>query len=145
MQIAPVSPPNTWPRIQFHFVGTQAAIPSPHNKHTINPLYSTIVNIPEPERKKSTLGRFRPEAKMRGWWVAYAAIACTVGSFVLYELWGLIPGAILAASAIALGKLGLDSKGRSLALIALILGVVLMGVLLTVFIVGEENIGILPK
>lgn len=117
----------------------------PHNKHTINPLYSTIVNTPEPERKKSTLGRFRPETRMRGWWVAYAAIACTVGSFVLYELWGLIPGAILAASAIALGKLGLDSKGRSLALIALILGVVLMGVLLTVFIVGEENIGILPK
>ncbi|MCK5248266.1 hypothetical protein KAR02_15275 [Candidatus Bipolaricaulota bacterium] len=145
MQIAHASLPNTWLKIQFHFVGTLAAILSPHNKHTLEPLHSTIVNTLEPERKRTTLGRFRPETKMRGRWVGYVAMACVVGSFVLYDLWGWIPGAILAASAVALGKLGLDSKGRNLSLIALILGGVLIGVLLTVLIVGKENIGITPK
>ncbi len=145
MQIASVSLPNTWLEIQFHFVGAQAAIPSPHNKHTIGPLYSISVNIVEPERKKSMLGRFRPETKIRGRWIGYVALACVVGSFVFYDLWGWIPGVILVASAITLGKLGLDSNGRGMSLIALILGVVLMGVLLTVLIVGKENIGILPK
>ena len=106
---------------------------------------SYIVNTVEPERKKSMLGRFRPETKMRGRWIGYAALACVVGSFVLYDLWGWIPGVILVASAITLGKLGLDSNGRGMSLIALILGVVLMGVLLTVLIAGKENIGILPK
>ena len=99
----------------------------------------------KPERKKSTLERFRPETKMRGRWIGYTALACVVGSFVLYSLWGWIPAAILAASAIALGKLGLDSNGRGPSLIALILGVVLVGVLLTVLIVGKENIDIMPK
>jgi len=122
-------------------LGKQAAIPSPHNKHTIGPLYSIIVSRVKPERKKPTLERFRPETKMRGRWIGYTALACVVGSFVLYSLWGWI----LAASAIALGKLGLDSNGRGPSLIALILGVVLMGVLLTVLIVGKENIDIMPK
>lgn len=145
MQIDHAFLPNTWLKIQFHLVGAQAAIPSPHNEHTIGPQYSISVNIVEPERKKSTLGRFRPETKMRGRWIGYAALACVVGSFVFYDLWGWIPGAILVASAITLGKLGLDSNGRGMSLIALILGVVLMGVLLTVLIVGKEHIGILPK
>ena len=77
---------------------------------------------------------------MSGRWIGYAAIACIVSSFILSVLWGMIPGAILAASAIVLGRLGLDSKGRSLALIALILGVLLIGIYLTVLIVGRENI-----
>ena len=102
------------------------------------------MNSLEPERKRTILGRFRPETTMRGHWVGYAALACTVGSFVFYELLGLIPGAILAAAAIYAGKKGLDSKGRSLALIALITGVLLIGIYLTVLIVGKENIGIMP-
>ncbi len=103
------------------------------------------MNTLKPEPKKSTLGRFRPETKMHGRWVGYAALACVVGSFLSYELWGWIPGAILVVSAVVLGKLGLDSKGRSLSLIALIVGVVLIGVLLTVLIIGKEKIiGIVP-
>ena len=43
-----------------------------------------------------------------------------------------------------LGKLGLDSNGRGLSLIVLILDVVLMGVLFTVLITGKDNIGIMP-
>ena len=57
---------------------------------------------------------------------------------------GQIPGIILAAAAIYAGKKGLDSKGRNLALIALIAGVLLIGIYLTVLIVGNENIGIMP-
>lgn len=86
------------------------------------------MNTLEPERKRSTLGRFRPEKRMRGHWIGYAALACAVSSFVLYELWGQIPGAILAAAAIYAGKKGLDSKGRNLALVALIAGVLLIGI-----------------
>ena len=93
-----------------------------------------------PEPKKSKLGQFRPETEMRGPWVGYVAIACVVGSFVLSELWSMIPGAILAASAVVLGKLGLDSKGRKLAFVALIAGVLLTGIYLTVLIIGKENI-----
>jgi len=102
------------------------------------------VNTLKPEPKKSALGRFRPETKMRGRWIGYAAVACLVASFILYELWGLIPGAILAAAAIYAGKMGLDSKARIPALIALIAGILLIGVYLTVLFVGKENIGITP-
>jgi len=86
------------------------------------------------------LGQFHPETEMRGPWVGYAAMACVVGSFALGGLRSMIPGAILAASAVVLGKLGLDSKGRSWALVALIAGVLLTGIYLTVLIVGKENI-----
>jgi len=59
-----------------------------------------IVNTVKQERKKSTLGRFRPETKMHGRWIGYTAVACVVCSFVLYDLWGWIPGVILVASGI---------------------------------------------
>jgi hypothetical protein len=94
--------------------------------------------------KTSTLGQFSPEKPLRGPGVSYAAIACVVGSFVLNSLLGWIAGILLACAAVVLGKIGLDSKGSGLALIALILGVVLIGVILTVLIIGSENIGINP-
>ena len=102
------------------------------------------MNTLKPEPKKSTLGRFRPETRMRGHWIGYAALACAIGSFVLNELWGLIPGAILAAAAIYVGKMGLDSKARIQALIALIAGILLIGFYLSVLFVGKENIGVPP-
>jgi len=108
-------------------------------------VHGSIVNTLKPEPKRSKLGQFRPETKMRGWWIGCAAVACLVGSFVLSELWSMIPGAILAVSALVLGKLGLDSKGRILALVGLIGGVLLIGVYLTVLIIGKENIGILLR
>jgi hypothetical protein len=94
--------------------------------------------------KTSTLGQFNPEKPLRGPGVSYVAIACVVGSFVLNSLLGWVAGVLLAIAAVVLGKLGLDSTGRGLALVALILGVVLIGVLLTILIVGRENIGISP-
>ena len=98
------------------------------------------MNTLRPEPKKSTLGQFNPETEMRGPWVGYVAMACVAGSFALGGFRSLISGAILAASAVVLGKLGLDSKGRSWALIALIAGMLLTGIYLTVLIVGKENI-----
>ncbi len=106
--------------------------------------YDAIMNTFKPEPKKSTLGQFRPETVMRGWWIGCAALGCCVGSLILNELWGWIPGVILAISAVVLGKAGLDSKGRTPSLVALILGVVLIGAYLTVLIVGKENWVIAP-
>jgi len=102
------------------------------------------VNTLKPEPKKSTLGQFRPETRVRGRWLGYTALACAIGSFVLNELWGVIPGAILAAAAIYVGKIGLDSKARIPALIALLVGILLIGLYLTVLFVGKENIGVTP-
>ena len=101
------------------------------------------MNTLRPEPKKSTLGQFNPETEMRGKWLGYVAIACVAGSFVLGGFRSLILGAILAASAVVLGKLGLDSKGRSWALVALIAGMLLTGIYLTVLIVGKENIRVI--
>ena len=115
-----------------------------HRKHTVVVFHNDIMNTFKPEPKKSTLGQFRPETMMRGRWIGFTALGCFASSLVLNELWGWIPGVILAASAVALGKLGLDSKGRGLSLIVLILGVVLIGAYLTVLIVGKENWVIAP-
>lgn len=81
---------------------------------------------------------------MRGPWMGHLAMACVIGSFVLNSLLGWVAGLLLAVAAVILGKLGLDSTGRGMSLVALLLGVVLMGVLLTVLLIGSENIGISP-
>lgn len=71
-------------------------------------------------------------------------MACVVGSFILNSLLGWVAGILLAGAAVVLGKVGLDSEGRALALVSLLLGVVLIGVILTVLIIGSENIGVSP-
>ena len=76
---------------------------------------------------------------MRGRWIGYAALGCLLASFILNELLGVLPGFILAITGLLLGKWGLDSKGRLLSTVALILGVVLIGIYLTVLIVGKKN------
>jgi len=104
-----------------------------------------IMNSLRPEPKKSTLGRFRPETQMPGRWIGLSGLVCIVGSFLVHQWVGMIPGFVLAAIAALLGKLGLDSKGRAIAWVSLIGGIVLIGVYLTVLIIGTENIGISPK
>ncbi len=81
---------------------------------------------------------------MPGHGIGISGLICVVGSLALHQWIGMIPGLVLAAVAIYLGKRGLDSKGRAMALVSLIGGIVLVGVYLTVFIVGSENIGIAP-
>jgi len=56
----------------------------------------------------------------------------------VYEIWDLI----LAAAAIYVGTLKLDSKDRIPALIALIVRVLLIGIHLTVLIIGWEDTGL---
>ena len=82
---------------------------------------------------------------MRGRWIGFAAFACLLASLILNELLGMIPGFTLAIAGLILGKWGLDSKGRLVSTVALILGVVLIGVYLTVLIVGKENWDIAPS
>ena len=82
---------------------------------------------------------------MRGRWIAYAGLSCAVGSLVLHQTLGFVPGLLLAAAAALLGKIGLDSKGRSVALVTLLIGIVLIGTYLTVLILGDENIGLPPS
>ena len=81
---------------------------------------------------------------MRGRWIGFAALGCLLASLILNELLGMIPGFILAIVGLLLGKWGLDSRGRLLSTVALILCVVLIGVYLTVLIVGKENWEIAP-
>lgn len=109
-----------------------------HRKHT-SVVFHDVMNEFKLEPKRSTLGQFRPETMMRGRWIGFLSLGCLVSSIILNELWGWIPGVILAISAVVLGRFGLDSKGRGLSLVALILGVVLVGAYLTVLIVGKEN------
>ena len=79
---------------------------------------------------------------MRGPAISYIAMGCVVGSFILNDLLGWIAGFLLAIAAVVLGKIGLDSTGRGLALVAMLLGVVLIGILLTIRILGWEMIAI---
>jgi len=102
------------------------------------------MNTFKPKPKKSTLGQFHPETEMRGKWVGYVAMGCVVGSFILDALLGWIAGLLLAVAAVVLGKLGLDSTGRGLSLVAMLLGIVLIGILLTILILGWEKIPINP-
>ena len=94
--------------------------------------------------KRAKLGQFHPETEMRGRWIGFVALGCLLASFILNELLGMIPGFVLAIAGVILGKWGLDSKGRLLSTVALIFGVVLIGVYLTVLIVGKENWDITP-
>jgi len=98
------------------------------------------VNTLGPKPKKSKLGQFHPETRMHGRWIGGAGISCLVGSFILGGLRSIIPGMMLAICAAVLGKIGLDSKGRIFASIALIGGVLFTGIFITVLIVGRENI-----
>ena len=100
------------------------------------------MNTFKPKPKKATLGQFHPETKMRGKWVGYVAMGCIVGSFILDALLGWVAGLLLAVAAVVLGKLGLDSTGRGLSLVAMLLGIILIGVLLTILILGWEKIPI---
>jgi len=93
----------------------------------------------KPEPKKSNLGQFHPETEMRGRWIGFAALGCLLGSLIINELWGMIPGFVLAIAGLLLAKSGLDSKGRLTSMAALILGIVLIGVYLTVLIIGKES------
>jgi len=89
--------------------------------------------------KKSNLGQFHPETEMRGRWIGYAALGCLVSSLITNELLGMIPGIILAIAGLILGRWGLDSQGRLLSMAAMIVGVALLGVYLTVLIIGKES------
>jgi len=100
--------------------------------------YDSNMDPFNPEPKKSNLGQFHPETEMRGRWIGYAALGCLVSSLILNELLGMIPGFILAIAGLVLAKWGLDSRGRLLSMAALIVGVVLIGVYLTVLIIGKE-------
>jgi len=71
-------------------------------------------------------------------------MGCIVGSFILDALLGWVGGLLLAVAAVVLGKLGLDSTGRGLSLVAMLLGIILIGVLLTILILGWEKIPINP-
>lgn len=102
--------------------------------------YDSNMDPFNPEPKKSNLGQFHPETEMRGRWIGFAALGCLLGSLIINELWGMIPGFILAIAGLLLAKLGLDSKGRLTSMAALILGIVLIGVYLTVLIIGKESL-----
>lgn len=114
----------------------------PHKKNTFGGFDVVKMNTFEPEPQKPALGQFRPEKPMRGPWIGYVAMGCVIASFIFNYLLGWVAGVLVAGCAVVLGKIGLDSKGRGLSLIALLLGVVLIGVLLTVLMIGKENIGI---
>ena len=110
-----------------------------YEERTIDSCYHSSMDPFKPEPKKSTLGQFHPETEMRGRWIGFAASGCLLGSLIVNELLGMIPGFLLAIAGLVLAKWGLDSKGRLLSMAALIAGVVLIGVYLTVLIVGKEN------
>ena len=101
--------------------------------------YAASMDPFKPEPKKSNLGQFHPETEMRGRWIGLAALGCLLASLIAHELWGMIPGSILAIAGLLLAKSGLDSKGRLTSMAALILGIVLIGVYLTVLFIGKEN------
>lgn len=115
-----------------------------HEKNTPGEFHGSKMNTFKPKPKKSTLGQFHPETKMRGKGIGYVAMGCVVGSFILNALWGWVAGLLLAIAAVVLGKIGLDSTGRGLSLVAMLLGMVLIGVLLTILILGWEKIAINP-
>ena len=77
--------------------------------------------------------------------MGYAGLASLAVSFGLHQLAGVLPGLLLAVGASFLGKLGLDSKGRGAALVSLIGGILMIGIYLTVFLIGRENIDIAPR
>jgi hypothetical protein len=101
--------------------------------------YDASMDPFKPEPKKSNLGQFHPETEMRGRWIGFAALGCLAASLIINELLGMIPGFLLAIAGLVLAKWGLDSKGRLLSMAALVVGVVLLGVYLTVLIVGKES------
>ncbi len=82
---------------------------------------------------------------MRGRWIGYTGLVCLATSLGLHQLVGLLPGLLLAVAASVLGKFGLDSKGRGAAFVAVIGGILMLGIYLTVFLIGRENIDIAPS
>ena len=70
-----------------------------HRKHTTI-VFHDGMNEFKLEPKRSTLGQFRPETVMRGRWIGFTALGCFASSLILNELWGWIPGVILAAAAV---------------------------------------------
>ena len=82
---------------------------------------------------------------MRGRWIGYTGLVCFGASLGLHQFVGLLPGLLFAVAASLLGKFGLDSKGRGAAFVSLIGGILMLGIYLTVFLIGREHIDIAPR
>lgn len=111
---------------------------------TLGSWYDSLMDPLKREPKRTTLGQFHPETEMHGRWIGFAALGSLLASLISNELWGMIPGFALAIAGLLLAKFGLDSKGRLTSMIALILGIVLIGVYLTVLFIGKESWDINP-
>ena len=76
---------------------------------------------------------------MTGRWIGFTALGCLVGSILLNEIWGMVPGMLLAIGGLVLARRGLNSKARFLSLAVLILSIVLLGAYLTVLFLGADS------
>lgn len=96
----------------------------------------------QPEPKRSTLGRFRPEKPMRGPWLSLAALGSLLLSMVMESLFlSLVPAIAFDTLAIYLAWRGRLTRGRALAWIVLYASVGWTFAILTAHFWGREIIG----
>ncbi len=91
-----------------------------------------------PEPKRSTLGRFDPETRMRGHWIGWVALACCPASLAASQFVGTTLSLVLAIVGVLISIRGLRSKGRAVSLVALFLNAVLIMAFLLVLIGTTE-------
>jgi Ca2+/H+ antiporter len=96
------------------------------------------------ESKRSTLGRFEPETRMRGHWIGWSALACCVAALAASQFVGAVLSLLLGILGVCLSIEGLRSRGRAISVVAFFFNAVVVMAFLLVLIGTTEVSAYVP-